>query len=251
LSDSLKVRYTDISKTYDRHRSYSGSEIKEIIDFAGIKPGTKILDLGCGTGNVASGLRELIDVDTVGIDISLPMLSVARDKSLEVICADASHGRLPFRDGSFDGIIGGYVIHQIGNLDNLFVECYRCLRRGVLAMLTSSHRQIERHYPVIKRFFPSLIDADKARFPDIPEIDRLLNSTGFTDIKHQETRVQSLPLDEEYLEKVKGKYVSTYQLLPQNEFEDGVAKLETYIRNLKQPEIREWRGTLISGRRRE
>jgi ubiquinone/menaquinone biosynthesis C-methylase UbiE len=251
LSDARKVHYTDISKTYDKHRSYSKDEMKEIINFAGIKPGAKVLDLGCGTGNVASGLRELIDTDTVGLDISLPMLSIARDKSLEVICADASHGRLPFRDASFDAIIGAYVIHQIDNLDNLFTECHRILHRGVLVLLTSSHRQSERHHPVIKRFFPGLIDADKARFPDIPEIDRLLDSAGFTDIKHQETRVQRIPLDEEYLEKVKGKYVSTYQLIPQSEFEAGVAKLETYIRNLKHPEIREWRGTLISGRRRQ
>jgi ubiquinone/menaquinone biosynthesis C-methylase UbiE len=251
LSDSVKVHYTDISKTYDKHRSYSGSEIKEIINFAGIKPGTKVLDLGCGTGNVAAGLRELIDVDTVGLDISLPMLSVAKDKSLEVICADASHGRLPFRDGSFDAIIGAFIIHQIDNLDHLFAECYRILRRGVLVLLTASHRQIEHHHPVVKLFFPSLIDADKDRFPDIPEIDRLLDSAGFTDIKHQETHVRRTPLDEEYLRKVKGKYISTYQLLPQSEFKAGVAKLETYIRNLKQPEAREWRGTLISGRRRE
>jgi SAM-dependent methyltransferase len=245
LNENRKVCYADISKTYDKYRSYSGDEIQEIIDFAGIKPGTKVLDLGCGTGNVARGLRELINADIVGLDISRPMLSVARDKSLEVICADASKGRLPFHDGSFDAIIGAFVIHQIDNLDNLFAECYRCLRRGVLALLTSSHRQIERHHPVIKRFFPGLIDADKARFPDIPEIDHLLKSAGFTDIKHEDTHVERIPLDEEYLKKVKGKYVSTYQLLPQSEFEAGVARLETYIRNLKQPEIREWRGTLI------
>lgn len=249
MSDSWKVHYSGISKTYDKHRSYSGSEIKEIIDFAGIKPGTKILDLGCGTGNVACALCRIIDVDTIGLDISLPMLRVAREKSLEVVCADASRGRLPFRDGSFDVIIGGYIIHQIENLDNLFAECYRILRGGVIALLTSSHRQIERQHPVIKQFFPGLIDADKARFPDIPVIEHLLNSTGFTDIQHQETRVRRFPLDEDYLEKVRGKYVSTYQLLPQNDFEAGVARLETYIRNLKKPDIREWRGTLISGRK--
>jgi ubiquinone/menaquinone biosynthesis C-methylase UbiE len=249
LSDSKKVRYADISKTYDKYRSYSGDDIKEMVDFAGIEPGKEVLDLGCGTGNVSCGLRELIDVNTVGLDISLPMLSVARDKSLEVICADASCGRLPFRDGSFDVIIGAFVIHQIENLDNLFAECYRSLRRGVLVLLTSSHRQIENQHPVIKRFFPGLVEADKARFPDIAVIDRLLDSAGFTGIRHEETHVQRIPLDEEYLKRVKGKYISTYHLLPQSEFEAGIVKLETYINNLKQPEIREWRGTLISGRR--
>jgi SAM-dependent methyltransferase len=249
LSDKKKVHYADISKTYDKYRSYSGDDIREIIDFAGIGPGARVLDLGCGTGNVAGGLRELINADTIGLDISRPMLSIAREKSLEVICADAGCGRLPFRDGSFDAIIGAFVIHQIDNLDNLFAECYRSLRRGALAMFTSSHRQIENIHFVIRQFFPGLIDADKARFPDIPEIVRWLAAAGFTDIKHRETRVHRLPIDEEYLMKVKGKYISTYQLLPQSEFEAGVAGLETYIRNLKQPEFREWRGTLISGRK--
>ena len=250
MSVSRRVHYTDISKTYDKYRSYSIEEIKEIVDFAAIEPGIKILDLGCGTGNVAGGLRGHRDVDIVGLDISLPMLRVAREKSLEVVCADASRGRLPFRDGSFEAIIGAFVIHQIDNLDNLFTECYRLLRRGVLALLTSSHEQIERQHPVIKQIFPGLIDADKARFPDVPEIERLLKSAGFTDIKHEETHVHRIPLDGEYLERVKGKYVSTYQLLSQPEFEAGVAKLEKYINNLKQPEFREWRGTLISGRKR-
>jgi SAM-dependent methyltransferase len=250
LNDSKRVRYADISKTYDKYRSYSGDEIKEIIDFAGIVPAARVLDLGCGTGNVSRGLLELLHADTIGLDISRPMLSVARDKSLEVICVDASCSRLPFRDGSFDAIIGAFVIHQIDNLDHLFVECYRILRNGVLVLFTSSHRQIENIHPVIRRFFPGLIDIDKARFPDIPEVERLLEKTGFTDIKHEETRVRNTPIDKKFLERVKGKYISTYHLLPQKEFEAGVAGLEAFIKNNRCIEPGKWCGTLICGRKR-
>ena len=246
----MKANYTDISKTYDKYRSYSEKEIKKIIEFARIREGTRILDVGCGTGNVAVQLKKLIEVDVVGIDISMPMLEVARGKSLKVVCADAGSGHLPFRDNSFDMTIGAYIVHQIDNLQSMFSECCRVLGSGAIVLFTSSHRQIEYQHPVIKQFFPSLIDIDKARFPDIPEIDRRLGSAGFTDIRHEEIRVENIPMDDEYLQKVKGKYVSTYHLLPQKEFEAGVKRLEAFIRKSHRTEFREWRGTLIYGKKK-
>lgn len=241
----MKVNYDNISRTYDKYRSYSKREIIKIIEFTGIREGMRILDLGCGTGNVASRIIRLMDVNIIGVDISLPMLEVASGKSIPVVRADAGQGQLPFRNSTFDRIIGAYIIHQIDSLPSLFSECYRILRDGALVLLSSSHEQIEFQTPVIKQFFPSLIAKDKARFPDIPEVDASLSAAGFTDIKHEEIRIEKIPMDEVYLEKVKGKYVSTYHLLPRKEFELGVARLEEFIRNSPQPEFRQWRGTLI------
>ncbi len=89
------------------------------------------------------------------------MLKVAKDKSLEVICTDIDNQQLPFRDSSFDTVIGAYVIHQIKNLNFMLSECHRVLRDGVLVLLTSSHKQIEDQHPIIKDFFPSYVDIDK------------------------------------------------------------------------------------------
>jgi len=243
----MEVNYTDISKTYDDYRSYPESLIKKIIALGRISQGRKVLDLGCGTGNMASQLRRVIKADVIGVDASFDMLKVAKGKSLEVICADIDNQRLPFRDGSFDTVIVAYVIHQIKNLAFLLSECYRVLRDGVLVLLTSSHKQIENQHPVIKVFFPSYIDIDKGRFPDIHRVDYLLGSLGLKDIKHEEMSVENIPIDYEYLQKVKNKYVSTYYLIPQSEFENGVKQLEDFITNMKQPEFRDWHGTIIRG----
>jgi len=245
----MNVDYTDISKDYDRYRSYPQSLIETIIELGKIKEGMKLLDLGCGTGNVASQLLQQVNADVICIDRSLPMLQVAREKSLDIICANADNNRMPFHDGSFDTILGAYVIHQIKNLKFLFSECYRILRSSALVLLTSSHRQIENQHPVVSEFFPNCIDIDKARFPDIGRIDTLLHSAGFVDIRHSEGLFESIPIDNEHLQKVKGKYVSTYHLLPQSEFELGVKKLEAFIKSRSQPELREWRYTLIFGRK--
>jgi methionine biosynthesis protein MetW len=243
----MEVNYTDISKIYDSYRSYPESLLKKIITLGEISQGKKVLDLGCGTGNIASQLRTAAKADVIGIDASFAMLKVAKDKSLEVICADIDNQQLPFRDGSFDTVILAYVIHQIKNLKFLLSECYRVLRDGVLVLLTSSHKQIESQHPVIKDFFPSYIDIDKSRFPDIHHIDYLLNSLGLQDIKHEEITLENIPIDYEYLQKVKNKYVSTYYLIPQNEFENGVKRLEAFITNSKQPQFKDWHGMIVCG----
>jgi len=246
-SSSAEVNYADISKTYDSYRFYPDGLIKKIIELGRISQGKKVLDLGCGTGNVAWQIKNKIDADLIGVDASLAMLKVAKDKSLEVICTDIDNQQLPFRDSSFDTIIGAYVIHQIKNLNFMLSECHRVLRDGVLLLLTSSHKQIEEQHPIIKDFFPSYIDIDKSRFPDIHQIDYLLNSLAFEDIQHEEVTVANIPIDYEYLQKVKNKYVSTYQLMPESEFENGIAKLEAFIMNSNQPEFRDWHGTIICG----
>jgi ubiquinone/menaquinone biosynthesis C-methylase UbiE len=243
----MEVNYTDISKTYDDYRSYPESLIKKIISLGRISWGKKVLDLGCGTGNIASQLQQAIKANVIGVDASFAMLKVAKGKSVEVICADIDKAPLPFRDSSFDTVLVAYVIHQIKNLKFLLSECYRVLRDGVLVLLTSSHKQIENQHPVIKDFFPSYIDIDKGRFPDIQHIDYLLNSLGLQNIKHEEIKLENIPIDYEYLQKVKNKYVSTYYLIPESEFETGVKKLEAFITNMKQPEFRNWRGTIIRG----
>jgi SAM-dependent methyltransferase len=247
VGNSTQVNYAGISKIYDSYRSYPDGLLKRIIDLGRISRGKKVLDLGCGTGNIAWQIKNKIDADLIGVDVSLAMLMVAKSKSIDVICTNIDSQQLPFRDSSFDSIVGAYVIHQIKNLNFLLSECYRVLRNGALVLLTSSHKQIEDQHPIIKDFFPSYISIDKGRFPDIHKIDDVLGSSGFKDIKHEEVTVANIPINHEYLQKVKNKYVSTYYLMPESEFENGIAKLEAFIMNNGQPEFRDWHGTIIRG----
>jgi len=109
----MAVDYTDISKTYDSYRSYPDDLIKRFIELGRISREKKVLDLGCGTGNIAYQIQNTIDADLIGVDVSMDMLKVARSKSLVVVCSDVDNQHLPFRDSSFDAVIGAYVIHQI------------------------------------------------------------------------------------------------------------------------------------------
>ena len=244
----MNIDYTELSKTYDKNRWYTKRLIKEIIEFGNFKDGMKILDIACGTGNVAFQLSELINGCIIGVDISVSMLKMAKERALTVVCTDVDNNLFPFPNNSFDTVVGAYVIHQIDNVRFLFSECYRILRDGVLILLTFCHEQIENQHPLIKQYFPSYICIDKKRFPDIPQIDYLLELSGFKDIRHQKVLVEDFAIDQEYLDRIKNKYVSTCHLISQKEYELGVKRLEAFIENSKNPELREWRGTLICGR---
>jgi len=204
----MAIDYTKISKTYDTNRWYPQRLIKEIINFGGFKDGMKILDIECGTGNVAFQLSELINSYIIGVDISTSMLTIAKKKSLEVVCTDVDNIHLPFPNNSFDAMVGAYVVHQLRNPRFLFSECYRILRKGKLILLTFSHEQIEHQHPLVKKFFPTFVHIDKKRFPDIPQIDSLLKSVGFNHIEYKEVLVEDFAIDQEYLDRVK---ISTYQ----------------------------------------
>ncbi len=74
-----------------------------------VVPNGKVLDVGCGTGRFLSSLPT--GYQRVGIDVSLGMLELAREKGLDV--EQASSDSLPFEDGSFDLVTTFAVLHHL------------------------------------------------------------------------------------------------------------------------------------------
>jgi demethylmenaquinone methyltransferase/2-methoxy-6-polyprenyl-1,4-benzoquinol methylase len=91
-----------------------------------LEPGGRVLDVGCGTGDLC---RELVHAGhrAVGIDRSAGMLGAARTDQ-PLVRADAE--QLPFREASFDGVVSGFVLRNVVDVDTLFRACRRVLRAG-------------------------------------------------------------------------------------------------------------------------
>jgi ubiquinone/menaquinone biosynthesis C-methylase UbiE len=92
----------------------------------------RILDLGCGTGLLASFLYKnagalMGDVTLVGVDISLNMLQRAQPREA-VIQADMDF--LPFRDHVFDAVLSFTSLQNLPSLDYVFKEVRRVLKAG-------------------------------------------------------------------------------------------------------------------------
>ena len=85
-----------------------------VVDFTNVKKGSRILDIGTGTGKQAFAFAEK-GYDVTGIDLSEAMLKVAnkknRYKNVNFQVADATN--LPFEDNSFDVSSVSFALHDM------------------------------------------------------------------------------------------------------------------------------------------
>lgn len=109
-----------------------------VFDFLAIRPGDRVLDLGCGRGFFLNLLRELAPAaDVVGAEIDRPLLSVARSRLPNVRAVNASAYDLPFAAGTFDKILFTEVLEHIPDDLAAVREVARVLAPGAAVALTT------------------------------------------------------------------------------------------------------------------
>lgn len=120
--------------TRGRDRAYR----EDMLDLAGVAPGNRVLDIGCGTGTqaIATWRRAQPRGSVAGIDISETMLSAARRKTrragLDIPFHQADAAHLPFVDEQFDIVTITTVMHMVPQSRRLLClsEASRVLKRG-------------------------------------------------------------------------------------------------------------------------
>jgi len=91
-----------------------------------LRPGSTVLDLACGTGDLCRELQSGALVP-VGVDLSFGMLAAARTTA-PLVQGDAL--RLPARAGAVDGVTCGFALRNLVDLGPLWDELARVVRPG-------------------------------------------------------------------------------------------------------------------------
>jgi SAM-dependent methyltransferase len=101
------------------------------LEFAGTKPGDRVLDVGCGTGILTFALAER-GSKAVGIDASEAYVAEARrHRSNPEVTYDLGDVRhLPYADSSFDACVSTLVLDIIPEFDQVVREMRRVTRPG-------------------------------------------------------------------------------------------------------------------------
>ena len=141
-ADEVRDMFGSIARRYDllNHllsanidRRWREACVREVLRRTAL-PHPKILDLGCGTADLALAFPRSSPV--FGSDFSRPMLDIARkkinrsgrDKRVTLLAADAL--ALPFADGAFDAVVSAFVVRNLANRTIGLAEMKRVLRPG-------------------------------------------------------------------------------------------------------------------------
>ena len=105
---------------YDFFTKLLGVEVshRHLLEQAAIQPGDRVLEIGCGTGNLTILAQKLYPfADILGIDPDPKALARARKKArkakLSMEFRQAFTEELPFPDASFDRVLSAFMLHHI------------------------------------------------------------------------------------------------------------------------------------------
>ncbi|MBL4820047.1 MAG: methionine biosynthesis protein MetW [Gammaproteobacteria bacterium] len=90
-----------------------------------IKPGSKVLDLGCGDGNLLQYLKQTREVSDIGLEIDAANINQCLAKGVNVLEQDIDNGLSNFQSNSFDTVLLTQTLQALSNPDLLIDEMLR------------------------------------------------------------------------------------------------------------------------------
>lgn len=136
----LKTRLKAVwmSGDFSQIADFTAREAENFVARLGIAPGSKVLDIACGTGNTAIPSARA-GAEVIGVDIAPNLLEAARKRAsaenLNIRFHEGDAEDLPFSDGSFDVVLTMYGAMFAPRPDKVAAELIRvCRPGGLIAM---------------------------------------------------------------------------------------------------------------------
>ncbi|MPZ69147.1 MAG: ubiquinone/menaquinone biosynthesis methyltransferase [Actinobacteria bacterium] len=192
MFDTIAPRYDLVNRimTFGLDTRWRKRAVKSL----GLKDGSRVLDIACGTGDFCRDARKA-GLDPIGFDLSYGMLAAAKT---DVPLVQSDGLRLPVLDGGADGITCGFALRNVVDIEALFHEFHRVLRPGgTIAVLevAEPERKLIRwghriYFRKVVPFIGGLLSDRKAYaylpkstayLPPRTELVKLVQATGFPD----------------------------------------------------------------------
>jgi ubiquinone/menaquinone biosynthesis C-methylase UbiE len=227
MSSSRTPDFSGIAERYDELRNTGDlwpELVERVVERADMR-GRRVLDVGSGTGRWAEALAGRHGCKVWGVDAEPEMIEVARRRVPAGVGLKGGRAEdLPFKDGWFERVLMSLVI-QLADRRKAFAEAFRVLEPGgILAVVTFDHSHFDGY--LLGPFFPSFEARDKERFPSAAELERELAAAGFASVQVTPFTQRERVGKDTLLERIRGKHISTFQLIDEEEYRAGLERAE-------------------------
>jgi demethylmenaquinone methyltransferase/2-methoxy-6-polyprenyl-1,4-benzoquinol methylase len=171
------------------------------------RPGARVLDICCGTGDLVMALQRVCPRPIFGSDFCHPMLVAARAKVARRLAPsllfESDALRLPVRDGSLDLITVAFGFRNLANYEDGLREMRRALRPGGMAAILEFSQPPNAVFGAVYGFYSRRIlpwigglltgsrDAYRylpesiRKFPAAPQLAEDMRRAGFSNVTYQ------------------------------------------------------------------
>lgn len=106
-----------------------------------IAPESRVIDLGCGDGELLAHLRDTLNVRGYGLEIDADKITTAIARGVNVIEQDLNHGLANIENDSFDTLLMAQALQAVQRPDILLDEMVRVAREVIITFPNFAHWQ--------------------------------------------------------------------------------------------------------------
>ena len=154
-----------------------------------IEPGTRVLDLGCGTGDLIHYLKEKKDAKGIGIEHDEVKVTHCIEKGLSVLQGDINEEVLDYPDNAFDYVILSQTLQQVYKPLTLIHSILRIGNKGIVSFPNFSHWKIRfqlllsGYAPITRQLPYEWYDTPNIRVITLKDFRKIIKENSFKIIK--------------------------------------------------------------------
>ncbi len=222
------IDYDQVAAEYARHRQVHPEVLKNILSTGNVGSASKVLEVGCGTGNYIIAVESLTGCACWGIDPSEQMLSRARERAgggiqFRLGTAEA----LDFAPNFFDLVFSVDVIHHMSDRPAYFRQAYRVLKPGSKTCTVTDSEWIIRHRQPLSAYFSETVELELERYPRIAQLQEFMERAGFGEIA--ETTAE-FPYHLTDIQAYRDKAFSSLHLISDTAHQRGIERMAQDLR---------------------
>jgi SAM-dependent methyltransferase len=189
------------AEAYDRHVGRYGAQLaSRLVEVAGLRPGQRALDVGCGPGPLTRVLGDRLGANNVAaVDPSEPFAAACRSRVPGADVRVAVAEELPFDANEFDAVLAQLVVQLMDDRDKGVREMVRVARpRGVVAACVWDSRAM----PLLQSFWDAALtvapeqagaldEGKRVGYPRAAELAELWEVCGLRQVSTGELSVET------------------------------------------------------------